>query len=96
MAARFTFTTSFAGRSSFARHGLVTDGSLNEFHVIVARDVLRQFNKTLQFRVHNLFLRSLVRLGFLCLSSNETLKLTPHEGVFRRFAEPTAIYRRLR
>jgi hypothetical protein len=34
------------------------------------------------------------RLPFL--SSNETLKLTPHEGVFRRSAEPTAIYRRLR
>lgn len=80
----------------FARHGLVTDGSLNEFHVILARDVLRQFNKTLGFRVHNLFLRSLIRLGFLCLSSSETLKLTPHEGVFRRFAEPAAIYRRLR
>ncbi|HEY1884213.1 MAG TPA: CheR family methyltransferase [Candidatus Cybelea sp.] len=80
----------------FARHGLATDESLNEFHVIVARDVLRQFNKTLQFRVHNLFLCSLIRLGFLCLSSNESLKLTPHEGVFRRFAEPAAIYRRLR
>ena len=65
-------------------------------HVIVARDVLRQFNKALQFRVHNLFLNSLIRLGFLCLGSNESLKLTPHEGVFRRFGETAAIYRRLR
>ncbi|HEY2473729.1 MAG TPA: CheR family methyltransferase [Candidatus Cybelea sp.] len=80
----------------FARHSLVTDGSLNEFHVIIARHVLRLFNKTLQFRVHNLFLDSLIRLGFLCLGSNENLKLTPHEGVFRRFTESAATYRRLR
>lgn len=80
----------------FAQHSLVTDGSLNEFHLIAARDVLRQFNKALQFRVHNLFLRSLIRLGFLCLGSNESLNLTPHEGVFRRFEERAAIYRRLR
>ncbi|HEV3092361.1 MAG TPA: CheR family methyltransferase [Candidatus Cybelea sp.] len=79
----------------FARHALVTDGSLNEFQVILARDVLRQFNKALQFRVHNLFLNSLIRLGFLCLGSSESLALTPHEGVFRRFGN-AAIYRRLR
>jgi len=80
----------------FAQHSLVTDGSLNEFHVIVARGMLRQFNKALQFRVHNLFLSSLIRLGFLCLGSNESLRQTPHESVFRRFAEDAAIYRRMR
>jgi chemotaxis protein methyltransferase CheR len=80
----------------FAQHSLVTDGSINEFHVIVARGVLRQFNMALQFRVHNLFLSSLIRLGFLCLGSSETLALTPHEGVFRRFADRVPIYRRMR
>lgn len=80
----------------FANHSLVTDGSLNEFHVIVARGVLRQFNRALQFRVHNLFLSSLIRLGFLCLGSSETLRMTPHEGVFRRLADDAAIYRRMR
>lgn len=80
----------------FARHSLVTDGSLNEFHVIVARGVLWQFNRALQFRVHNLFLNSLVRLGFLCLGSNESLAATPHEGVFRQFSDDAAIYRRMR
>lgn len=80
----------------FSQHSLVTDGSLNEFHVIMARGVLRQFNKALQFRVHNLFLNSLVRLGFLCLSANESLRLTPHERVFRRVADDASIYRRMR
>ena len=80
----------------FAKHNLVTDGSLNEFHVIVARGMLRLFNRGLQFRVHNLFLNSLIRLGFLCLGSNESLRLTPHEGVYRQIADDAAIYRRMR
>jgi chemotaxis protein methyltransferase CheR len=80
----------------FAKHSLVTDGSLNEFHVIVARGVLRQFNRSLQFRVHNLFLNSLIRLGFLCLDATENLRFTPHEGVFRKFDDAAPIYRRMR
>ena len=80
----------------FAQHSVVSDGSLNEFHVIVARGVLTQFNKALQFRVHNLFLNSLIRLGFLCLGPNESLKQTPHERVFRRVGDAESIYRRMR
>lgn len=93
---RVTFGEDLKRYIIFAKHSLVTDGSLNEFHVIVARGVLRHFNRTLQFRVHNLFLSSLIRLGFLCLGSNESLRMTPHEGVFRRLAEEAAIYRRMR
>jgi chemotaxis protein methyltransferase CheR len=91
-----SFGESLKRQIIFSQHSLVTDGSLNEFHVIVARGVLGQFNKALQFRVHNLFLNSLVRLGFLCLGANESLRLTPHERVFRRFADEAAIYRRMR
>lgn len=79
----------------FAQHSLATDGSINEFHAIVARGVLPLFNKALQFRVHNLFLQSLARLGFLCLGPNESLKATPHERAFRQIGEH-AIYRRMR
>ena len=80
----------------FAQHSLISDGSLNEFHLIAARGVLPQFNKTLQFRVHNLFLNSLVRLGFLALGPSETIKGTPHERVFREVAEEEPVYRRMR
>jgi chemotaxis protein methyltransferase CheR len=90
------FHDDFKRHIIFARHSLVTDGSINEFHVIVARGVLRQFIPALQFRVHNLFLSSLTRLGFLCLGSNENLTLTPHEGVFRQLADDAPIYRRMR
>lgn len=80
----------------FAGHNLATDASLNEFHAIVARSILPQFNKTLQYRVHNLFLQSLTRFGFLCLSSAESLHATPHEGAFRKVDETFPLYRRMR
>jgi chemotaxis protein methyltransferase CheR len=80
----------------FSTHSLATDSSLNEFHCIVARGVLPQFSKTLQYRVHNLFLQSLTRFGFICLSAAESLHATPHEGAFRKVDEVFPIYRRMR
>jgi chemotaxis protein methyltransferase CheR len=80
----------------FSTHSLATDASLNEFHAVVARGVLPQFSKSLQYRVHNLFLQSLTRFGFICLSSAESLHATPHEGAFRKVDEVFPIYRRMR
>ncbi|HEY8312841.1 MAG TPA: CheR family methyltransferase [Candidatus Baltobacteraceae bacterium] len=80
----------------FAQHSLATDASLNEFHAIVARGVFPQFSKSLQYRVHNLFLQSLARLGFLCVGSAESLHATPHEGAFRKIDDVVPIYRRMR
>lgn len=80
----------------FSTHSLATDASLNEFHAIVARGVLPQFSKSLQYRAHNLFLQSLTRFGFICLSSAESLHATPHEGAFRKMDEVFPIYRRMR
>jgi chemotaxis protein methyltransferase CheR len=80
----------------FAQHNVISDKSINEFHLIVARGVLPQFNKALQFRVHNLFITSLVRLGFLALGPSETIKGTPHERVFREVSQDEPIYRRMR
>jgi len=80
----------------FSTHSLATDASLNEFHAIVARGVLPQYSKSLQYRVHNLFLQSLTRFGFICLSSAESLHATPHEGAFRKVDEVFPIYRRMR
>jgi chemotaxis protein methyltransferase CheR len=80
----------------FSTHSLATDASLNEFHAIIARGVLPQFSKSLQYRVHNLFLQSLTRFGFICLSSAESLHATPHEAVFRKVDEVFPIYRRMR
>src|SRR5207248_621529 len=51
----------------FAQHNLVSDGSFNEFQLIVCRNVLIYFDRPLQERVHELFYESLVRLGTLAL-----------------------------
>lgn len=90
------FNESLQHQIIFSTHNLATGASLNEFHAIVARGVLPQFSKTLQYRVHNLFLQSLTRFGFVCLSSAESLHATPHEGVFRKVDEVFPIYRRMR
>lgn len=91
-----TFSDPIKRQIIFSTHSLSTDSSLNEFHTIVARGVLPQFSKTLQYRVHNLFLQSLTRFGFICLSSAESLHATPHEGAFRKLDEVFPIYRRMR
>lgn len=94
---KIRFDSELLGRSIIlARHSLVTDGALNEFHVIVARGVLPQFNKTLQFRVHGLVVDSLMRLGFLCLGQRETLRATPYERIFRQLSSDESLFRRMR
>lgn len=80
----------------FSTHSIASDASLNEFQCIIARGVLPQLSKSLQYRVHNLMLQSLSRFGFLCLSPAESLHATPHEGAFRKVDEVFPIYRRMR
>ena len=74
---------SCAATSSFAQHNLATDGSFNEFHLIVCRNVLIYFNRALQERVHRLLYQSLIRFGFLGLGSKETVRFTPARGALR-------------
>src|ERR1700704_421423 len=45
---------------TWARHNLVTDGSFNEFHLIVCANVLIYFKPALQERAHRLFYGTLV------------------------------------
>ncbi|MBI5518399.1 MAG: protein-glutamate O-methyltransferase CheR [Deltaproteobacteria bacterium] len=78
----------------FAPHNLVTDGSFNEFNVILCRNVMIYFNKSLQDRVHGLLYRSLSRLGVLGLGRKESLRFTPHETFYEALDEPERLYRR--
>jgi chemotaxis protein methyltransferase CheR len=55
----------------FAQHNLVTDSSINEFHVIICRNVMIYFNRELQDRVQQLFYESLSENGFLGLGHRE-------------------------
>jgi chemotaxis protein methyltransferase CheR len=79
----------------FAQHNLVTDGSFNEFQVILCRNVMIYFNKTLQDRVHTLLYQSLVRLGILGLGRKESLRFTPHEDAYAELDRAQRLYRRV-
>ena len=62
----------------FAQHNLATDGSFNEFHLIVCRNVLIYFNRVLQSASTDP-LSSLIRFGFLGLAPRN-VRFTPHEA----------------
>lgn len=70
------FINTLSERMIFSTHNLVSDGSFNEFHLIMCRNVFIYFDKALQQRVFNLFDASLEKLGYLALGSKETLKFS--------------------
>ncbi len=79
----------------FADHNLVLDGVFGEMHMVICRNVLIYFNRTLQDRVIKLFLDSLVRGGYLCLGSKETLRFTTYFDNFSEVDKNEKIYKKL-
>ena len=61
---------------TFAHHNLVSDGVFGEMHLILCRNVLIYFRRSLQDRVLHLLRDSLLYNGFLCLGSKETLQFS--------------------
>jgi chemotaxis protein methyltransferase CheR len=80
----------------FSQHNLVTDGSFNEFNLILCRNVMIYFNEHLQNRVHKLLWASLRRYGVLGLGNKETLRATPHQHDYEIIDESERIFRRPR
>jgi chemotaxis methyl-accepting protein methylase len=76
----------------FAQHNLVTDGSFNEFHVILCRNVMIYFDHTLQQQVHSLFYDSLVSQGYLCLGKKESIITVPNGVQYDDFMSQERIY----
>lgn len=79
----------------FSPHNLVTDASFNEFNVILCRNVLIYFNRTLQERVHSLLYESLRMFGILGLGKHETLRTTAYENYYEDLDNQEKIYRRI-
>ncbi len=78
---------------TFANHNLASDGVFGEMHVILCRNVMIYFDKVLQNRVLNLFHQSLVRQGFLCLGTKESLHFSTVEDAFEEVETDYRIYR---
>jgi len=79
----------------FAQHNLVSDRSFNEFHVIVCRNVMIYFEKTLQNHVHELFYESLVHFGVLALGHKESINFSPYEVRYEELDAPERLYRKV-
>ena len=90
------FDPSLAENVVFAQHNLVSDRSFNDFQVIVCRNVMIYFGKSLQDRVHDLFHQSLVRLGVLALGHRESIKFTSNEHCYEELDAEEKLYRRVR
>jgi len=79
----------------FAQHNLVSDRSFNEFHVIVCRNVMIYFDKSLQDHVHELFHDSLINFGILALGHKESIRFSPYEQRYEDLDESEKLYRKV-
>lgn len=79
-----------------ATHNLVSDRSFNEFQIIMCRNVLIYFDRTLQDKVLNLFDNSLEKLGYLILGSKENLRFSAVASKYIQLAHKEKIWRKMK
>ena len=79
---------------AFANHNLVTDGVFSEMHLVICRNVLIYFNKTLQDQVLRLFHESLVHGGILALGSKESIQFNQVADKFKPLSGKWKIYQK--
>jgi chemotaxis protein methyltransferase CheR len=90
------FDRSLTENVVWAPHNLSQEGAFNTFHVIVCRNVMIYFDRSLQQRVHQLFHDSLERLGILALGHRETIRFSGFEDRYEAIDEAEKIYRKVR
>jgi chemotaxis protein methyltransferase CheR len=78
----------------FAEHNLVSDEVFGEMNVIFCRNVLIYFDRAQQDESVGLMRRSLIRGGFLCLGTQESLRLTSHADAFDELVPGSRIFRK--
>jgi chemotaxis protein methyltransferase CheR len=81
---------------TWAHHNLVSDGSFNDFHLIVCANVLIYFRPSLQERAHRLFYDSLVRGGYLALGKRESLLYCPDRNHYEQVRDGVNLFRKTR
>lgn len=87
------FDSALRRNVTFANHNLVADGVFCEAHLILCRNVLIYFTNPLQDRVLGLFRNTLVRGGFLCLGSKESIDYSENAREFVALNRRARIYR---
>jgi len=89
------FQRSLADKVVFAQHNLVSDGSFNEFHAVVCRNVMIYFDRALQDKVHELFYDSLAMFGILVLGHKESIRFTRFADRYEELDADEKIYRKV-
>ena len=80
----------------FAQHNLAMDRGFNEFHMIVCRNVMIYFERSLQERVFELFDESLARLGILALGHKESLTTSARADRYAELDPLERLYRKVK
>ncbi len=78
----------------FFEHNLVSDGSFNEFQLIICRDILVNFKQVLRDRVDRLIYDSLSRFGILVLGASDSIRLLAHETCYAILDEESHLYQK--
>ena len=80
----------------FSQHNLVSDGPFNEFNLILCRNVMIYFDRTLRDQVLRLLDSSLCRFGVLGIGRKETLEFSSIASRFAELPSRTRLYRKER
>lgn len=80
---------------TFADHSLATDNVFSETQLILCRNVLIYFNRTLQNRTLGLFHESLGHRGFLGLGSKESIEFSAFANHFSTVDRHDRIFRKI-
>ena len=88
------FDKTLTDNITFADHSLATDSVFSETQLVLCRNVLIYFNKTLQDRALGLFHESLSHRGFLGLGSKESIDFSAYASHFEPLDKPERIFRK--
>lgn len=88
------FDKSLSKNIVFAEHNLTTDSVFTEANLVVCRNVLIYFNRSLQDKVLNLFNDSLVTGGFLALGTKETIHFSSISDKYTTISKNNKIYKK--
>lgn len=91
---RASFDRTLRRNVVFSDHSLVTDAVFGEMQLISCRNVMINFDRSLQDHAIGLFSDSLSRKGFLGLGSKESLRFSRHADAFDEFDGDKKIYQR--
>jgi chemotaxis protein methyltransferase CheR len=79
----------------FSAHNLISGSVFNEFQLISCRNVFIYFEAGLQGKILSLFYNSLSPLGFLCLGSKETIRISGFKSKFKVIDPKGNIYQKI-